>query len=86
VPFDPSNLVFRVEITISTFDLLYLPVLRLLGQSKVALPVVTVPKEFPSTPVEVFNLLEHFDLVVGDGDALLFDNDPHVLVARGEWD
>jgi len=84
MPFYPSNLIFCVKITISTFDLLDLPIFWLLRQSEVALKVVTVSKQFASTPVEVFNFLEHFNLIIGNGDAFLFDNNPNVLIARGE--
>jgi len=40
----PSYFVLSVKITLPALDLVDLPVLRLLGQSEVALPVVAVSK------------------------------------------
>lgn len=81
-----ADFVFTVEVTLAVLDVLDLAAFVLLGESEVSAPVVGVAEESACAPVDVAHFLEHFDVVVGQADALLLDDDPDVLVARRERD
>jgi len=84
VPLDAPDFVLGLEVAFTVLDLVDFAVLGLLGQPEVALPVVAVPEQLARAPLEILDLFEHLDLVVGDRDALLLHDHPHVLVAGRE--
>jgi len=86
VALDAAHLVVAVQVALAVLDVIDLAVLGLLGQAEVAAPVVRVAEQLARAPLDVLDLLEHLDVVVGDRDALHLHDHPHVLIAGRERD